>query len=136
MKNRDMNTIAGTARILDSNPCLRGSLVLSETLWIPDLTSLTTPPPTLQLISVLSHKTFIASPKVLSPHPRAILSDGIQRGLFLLSYFPLLFLIFFPMLLLAPRCYVLGYARSYLSLWQSQRFTNHSQLNDPSSLES
>ena len=43
MKNQDMNIIARTARILDSNPCLRGSLVFSGAFWIPDLTSLTAP---------------------------------------------------------------------------------------------
>lgn len=44
MKNRDLNPTDKTARILDSNPCLQGSFVPPETLWIPDLTSPTPPP--------------------------------------------------------------------------------------------
>lgn len=130
MKNQDMNTIVRTARILDSNPCLWGSLVLSETVWIPNLTSLTTPPPpTLQPISILFHITFTTSAKV--PSPRAILSDGIQRGLFLLSYFPLPFLIFFPCCCLHQGATSWGCAQSYLSVLQLQRFMNLPQLNEP-----
>lgn len=45
MKNQDLNITDRTARIPDS-------IVLPETLWIPDLTSLVMPPPSLQTISI------------------------------------------------------------------------------------
>ena len=99
MKNQDINTITKTARMLDSDSCLKGSLVPPEVVWAPEFNKpiYPPPPPTLQTISILSHKTFTASANVPSLRPRAIPFDGIRRELSLLPYF------FSPTLLFAPR---------------------------------
>ena len=102
MKHRNANASIKILHILDDNRPLRQSLMSTGCARPPDFNKPSAPPPTLQKISILSHKTFTAFSNASYARLRAIPSDGIQRGLFLLSYFPLL-LLFFSRHCCAPR---------------------------------
>ena len=98
-----MDTITRTARILDNDPCLHGLFVPPEAVWNSDLIRLNTPPPTLQTISILSHKIFTDFANIPFPCPARYLVRWHPTRVVFVVLLSAVTLILFPTLLFVPR---------------------------------